>query len=233
MQPVNFLGVASAQVSQHPGSIRRVRGNFNGAGNEWLWLFDSNGQPAVKTIGNSLIVPTPVYAASPFFIDESHGSLEFTTGLLACLSTTQETFTQSASLMDITVELNDPEEPKGNTYAGDTTTGVDSLVVYASNPNKNLYALTVTNNTGATAYLQLFTVPAPTAGATPVQQWTLTNGQTLALTFSIFGAHPISGAYPNQTEGCYLFGSSTSNTFTATVAAGWKMQAEFGAPSNG
>jgi len=241
MQQVNFLNVATAQVSKHPGGIRRVRGNFNGNANSWLWLFDTNGQPLGANVTGSvpLLAPTPLYVGAPFFIETELGSLQFNNGIYTAVSSTQETYTAaSTQKVDITVELDDPEEPSGNSYAGDTTTGVDSLVVYASSANENLYAITVTNNGGATAYLQMFTAAGPAAGQYPHFQWTLTAGQTSVFKFGRQGIHPTdvsvsTGGVNTITQGCYLYGSSTAGTFTSTVATQWNIQAEYGAPQNG
>jgi len=233
MFPVTNLNVATAQVSQHPGGVRRVRGNFNGSANSWLWLFDTNGKPLATTAG--LLAPTPLYPGAPFFLETELGSLQFYTGLYAAVSSSQETYTAaSTQKMDITVELDDPEDPSGNSYAGDTVTGVDSLAVYATTPSTNLYAITVKNNGGSTAYLQLFTASGPAAGSAPYAQWTVTAGQTLNLSFGKQGTHPrtvsenIAGVV-TAAEGVYLYGSSTAGTFTATSATQWNIQAEYSA----
>ena len=231
MQQVTSLNAANIQISQHPGGIRRVRGNYNGAANAWLWLFDTNGKPLTTTTG--LISPTPLYTGAAFFIDESHGSLQFNTGLYAAVSSNQETYTASASTMDITVEMDDPEEPSNNTYGGDTTTGRNLLIVYATNPALNLYAFTVTNNDSGPDSIMLFTAANPATGSFPLLQWKVAAGATLICKFGRQGYHPISGAYPNQTEGCYLYGSSTARTYTPSSGNLWNIQAEYGAPQNG
>jgi hypothetical protein len=236
MFPVTSLNAANFQASQHAGGMRRARGNYNGAAAAWLWLFDTNGHPLTTTAG--LLAPVPLYPAAPFFIETELGSLQFNNGLYAAVSSTQEAYTASASTMDITVEMDDPEEPLGNSYAGDTVTGVDSLVVYASSANENLYAIDVTNSGGATAYLQMFTAAAPAAGQAPHLQWTVTAGQTRSFKFGRQGIHPSDvseslGGVNTVTQGCYLYGSSTAGTFTATVATQWKIQSEYGAPQNG
>ena len=241
MYQVTQLNGATFQASQHPGSIRRVRGNFNGSANSWLWLFDTNGQPlGANVTGNiPLIAPTPLYVGAPFFIDESRGSLEFKSGLYAAVSSTQDTYTAaSTQKVDITVEMDEPEEPSGNSYAGDTTTGVDSLVVYASSATNNIYALNVTNNYGATYYLQMFTAASPAAGAKPFLQWTIASGATLSLVFGKPGIHPwttsnTAAGVESLVQGCYLYGSTNTNSFSATNGGGWTMQAEYGAQKNG
>jgi len=232
MQPVTSLNQANFQASQHAGGMRRARGNYNGAAAAWLWLFDTNGQPLSTSPG--LLVPTPLYPSAPFFIETELGSLQFYTGLYAAVSSTQETYTASASTMDITIEMDDPEEPSGNSYAGDTVTGVDSLNVYAagSPAGDNLYAITASNGNAATCYLQLFTF-VPAAGAVPFLQWTVAAGASLALKFGRQGLHPTSILAGVEYDGVFLKGSSTAGAYTATTGSLWKMQAEFGAPQNG
>ena len=240
MQSVPFFNVATAQVSQHQGSVVRIRGNFNGSANSWLWLFDTNGQPVVTTTG--LEAAFPLYVGAAFFIDAAISNIEFTTGLYVGVSSTQETYTAAATQkMDITVELSDPEFPKGNPYAGDTTTGVDSLVVYASSATNNLYALNVSNSTASTnapVYLQLFTASGPATGAVPAAEWTLTATSNLVLKFGRNGMHPktitqSAAGVQADVQGCYLYGSSTAGKFTATTGTHWTMQAEYGAQANG
>ena len=239
MKPITNLNVASAQVATHPVNVTRVRGNFNGTtATRFLHLFDSNGQPAPGNGAVPLIAPIPLYTASagqpiPFFAEFEFGALPLASGLFAAVSTTQETFTQSTDTMDLTVELGDPEEPAGTSWAGDTVTGVDSLVVYATSATTNLFAVNVTNNGAATAYLQLFTYANPATGAAPHFQWAVAAGQTRNLVFGKPGMHPLDGPTTSETQGCYLYGSSTEGTFTATSATQWNLQAEYGSVAKG
>ena len=233
MKAVPFFNVASAQVSAHAGSVIRLRGNFNGTtAQRWLFLFDNNGQPAPAnntTLASvpTLIAPIPLFQSAPFFVEFEVGSLEFSNGLYAAVSTAQQTFTLSADTMDIDVELNDPEEPAGTSFAGDTATGVDSLAVYASDANKNLYSIRAKNNGGATAYLQLFTASGPATGQVPHSQWAIPAGAVLALVFGKYGTHPVDGPVASETQGVYLYGSSTAGAFTATSANQWNILAEY------
>jgi hypothetical protein len=64
-------------------------------------------------------------------------------------------------------------------------------------------------------------------------QWTFSAGQTRQFQFGKQGIHPVDGAVASETMGVYLYGSSTSNSFTATTGSQWNIQAEFGATSKG
>ena len=205
-----------------------MRGNFNGTSSPaWLFLFDDNGQIASFAGQASIIAPIPLYQTSPFFVEFELGSLELLNGLYVGISTTQETFTQSTDTMDITVELNDPEEPAGTSFTGNASTGRDSLAVYASDANKNLYSIRAKNNGGTTAYLQLFTASGPATGQVPHSQWAIAAGAVLTLVFGKQGTHPVDGPVASETQGVYLYGSSTAGAFTATSANQWNILAEY------
>lgn len=234
MKTATFLNQTSVQAAAHEVSVIRVRGNYNGtANNQWLMLFDSNGQPAPPNGTAPMIAAIPVYVGAAFFAEFELGSLEFTNGVYAALSSTQESLTLSNQTMDITVEIQHTEEPQGTSFAGDTTTGVDSLVVYASSATTNLFAIRAENNASGIGYLQLFTAPTPSTGQLPHMQWTFSAGQTRQFQFGKQGIHPVDGAVASETMGVYLYGSSTSNSFTATTGSHWNIQAEFGATSKG
>lgn len=231
MYPISFLNVAAAQISQHPVSVLRMRGNFNGiTAQRYLMLFD-NAFPASNGVA-PLISSIPLYQSTagnptPFFAEFEIGALEAVNGLYAAVSTTQETFTLSTDKMDITVELSDPEFPVGTTFV--SANNVATLQVYAddaSGPNRQLYSIAVTNTYGATLYLMLFTYAGPASGASPHMQWTVLNGQTLNLKFGRDGMHPIDGAVGVQTQGCTLF-ASVSSPFLAEPINGLNLVAEY------
>lgn len=146
----------------------------------------------------------------------------------AAISTTDTVWTSVAASTDVTVTFEEWQyELPNQTITGDTVTGVDLLPVYTSpNTAKRLTKFQVTNNNGATCYLMLFAYSNPAAGATPIAQWTLANGVTLTETFG-GGLAPLQ--YPvvggTQDTGCFLFGSSTTQTLTATSATSWTMKA--------
>jgi hypothetical protein len=142
------------------------------------------------------------------------------------ISSTDTVYTSVAASTDLLVTLDEPRTiPANETITGDTTTGRDSLPVYTSpNTAKRLMKFQVTNNTGATAYLMLFAYSNPALGDVPQAQWTIANGATLTQDLGTGLMVMQAPAFVLKT-GCYLFGSSTTQTLTATVATNWKMKA--------
>lgn len=143
------------------------------------------------------------------------------------ISSTDATYTAVAASTNVTVDFEEPIlELNNQTITGDTTTGVNNLTVFTTSAAKRFTQFTATNSTGATAYLMLFANSSPATGAVPIDQWTLTNGQTLTQNFGR-GLAPMEQSKTDFTNytGCYLFGSSTTGTLTASIGSGWKIKA--------
>ncbi len=142
------------------------------------------------------------------------------------ISSTDNVYTAVAVNTHVTVDLEDNNvEIPNQTITGDTTTARDNLTVYADpNAAKELVQFQVTNNLGADAYLMLFAY-SPANGDLPIQQWKVTNGATITERFG--AGWPIqqsTAAYVLKT-GCYLVGSSTTQTLTKTTGTNWTMKA--------
>ena len=154
----------------------------------------------------------------------------------AAISSTDNVYTAVAASTQVTVVIEDPileQIVPNQTVTGDTVTGVDSLQVWADNattsPAKRLVRVQVSNSDAtaiAPVYLMLFGYSGPAAGATPLQQWQIS---TTALTSFFFGdGVEIQQGNPTTlapTYGCFLYGSSTTQTLTATAATHWTMKA--------
>jgi hypothetical protein len=145
----------------------------------------------------------------------------------AAISSTDGVWTSTATSTDCIIVIELPKiDPLNETVVGPSAT-VDTLTVF-SDPNAALRItrFSVTNNSGATAYIMLFGLASPAAGASPVQQWTVANGSTLTESFGNEGYMPQQGDvnYVIHT-GCYLYGSSTTQTLTATTGGQWTMTA--------
>jgi len=159
------------------------------------------------------------------------GILNPASGLILCLSTTEGTLTIGTGniTMDVQVDLDSPQGiiPIPQTFVGDTTTAVASLTVAADPSQNKLVSYNVKNSTGADGYLMLFAYSNPSTGAVPLQQWKITNGTRDQRVFG--GGFFLSQIKPTDRvvhTGIYLYGSSTTQTFTAT-AANWNMQASY------
>ena len=147
------------------------------------------------------------------------------------ISSTDNVYTTVAASMQVTIEVEETNlEVANQTVTGDTTTGVDHLVVFADpNPSKMLVQITAANSAATPSvpmYLMLFAYASPATGATPIMQWQFKG--TASLTFN-FGRGKALMQYTNSPytlhTGCYLYGSSTTGTFTATSATAWNIKA--------
>jgi hypothetical protein len=124
----------------------------------------------------------------------------------------------------VTIEDQLSEIPS-QTITGDLTSAVDNLTVWADpGASHDLIQFTAINNLGVDAYIMLFAY-SPANGDTPIQQWKVANGATLT---NRFGAGEVNiQQSPNYVlkTGCYLVGSSTTQTLTKTTGTNWYMKA--------
>lgn len=162
-----------------------------------------------------------------------------TSGVWVAISSTDTVWTSVAATTDVTVDIEQQYNDASNeTITGDTSTGVDSLAVYTDpNTAKRLTRIQYSNSVASTVapvYLQLF-ASVPATGAIPIQEWTVTSTASVSLFFGQSG-FPVeggtqvvpSGTLPGsyvQHFGCYLYGSSTAGTFTATTGGNWNLKA--------
>lgn len=154
------------------------------------------------------------------------------------ISSTDNVWTSTATATDVSVDYEDTYlETITATKVGPTAT-IDSLTVFADpSPQYRLTEFTVTNNSGATAYLMLFGYAAPAVNSIPLQQWTVANGATITeklgrgITFQQCKATLLAGiATPTDYVphyGCYLVGSSTTQALTITTGGQWTMLAYY------
>lgn len=223
--------------------IQRIDGYMNGASNTqyWLHFFAANTAPANTTVP---LFELQVVGQNGFSWDFGNdGGLDFkkmldlpagTANLIVCVSTTSGTFTAATSqTMDIAVTIDEPFLPvlAAWTVAGDLTTGVQALTVWADGAYHQLYEIQVKHNSGGTAkYLQLFTV-SPVANAIPL--WcspvVAGSGGTALFNFGAAGFRPITQDVNSNTihNGCYLAVSSTANIYTAVGGTPWNIRAKY------
>jgi hypothetical protein len=147
--------------------------------------------------------------------------------VVVAISSTDNVYTAVAANTQVAVTVEDAYlEIATQTVTGDLTTGVDSLAVYTDpNPTKRLVQFQAVNGTGAVGYVMLFAVANPANGDLPIQQWKVGIGVTLTERFG--AGWPVQAsdtAYALHT-GCYLFGSSTTQVLTKTVATAWNLKA--------
>ena len=226
------------QVSTGPVAIYGFEGYVNGVANTQYYLQIHGVAPTTGVTvplysvqvtgvnGFSFLYTNSLNTRQMSFPDQAATGGTNTLPVYFAISSTDTVYTSVAASTDLLVSLDEPRTNPGNeTITGDTTTGRDSLLVYTSpNTAKRLMRFQVTNNTGATGYLMLFAYSNPALGDVPQAQWTIANGVTLTQDFGGGLVVTQSPAFVQKT-GCYLFGSSTTQTLTATVATGWKMKA--------
>lgn len=152
-----------------------------------------------------------------------------TNGVWVAISSTDTVYTSVAGSTDISVDIEEYEleVPSNQVIIGDLTTAVANLAVFADPSAPNfVYNIMVTNNTGADGYLMLFG-KVPANGDIPIvgRTWKLATGTTQTINFGSGGLSPVQAdASGTLHTGCYAYGSSTSQTLTAT-GANWTIQA--------
>ena len=152
------------------------------------------------------------------------------------ISSTDNVYTSVGGDTQASVNFEDTVlEVKNQTIVGDTTTGVDSLTVWnATGPAKRLVYFKASNSdatSNAPVYLMLFAYASPATGATPISQWQFSD--TAQHAFGLGAGQQIQQGNPTtyaQNYNCYLYGSSTTGTFTATAATHWTIQARYITP---
>lgn len=215
MKQLPYYAVTAQQVATHPVKLLKLEATLNASATAGLFLqlHDSNTTPAD---GQAPLKCWP--AAECGFKEFEMGELVFSSGLYLCLSTTAATKTLAtggSDLIDIlNVELIDPEAPTGTSIAGDRTTTVAALTVWADGAGpKKLMAIEF----WGTGYLMLF-AKSPSNGDIPLATFT----PAIGWNYWNFGANGrdvfSQDADGTNRNGCYLAASNTADTFTAAAS---------------
>lgn len=144
------------------------------------------------------------------------------------ISSTDNVYTSVAASTQVAVNFDAPGlENINQTVTGDLTTGVDYLVVYADpNPANRLTKVQAKHPIPA-RFLMGFGYANPALGAEPLFVLSLPNANQLyTFDFGLGGLMTMQGdsTYIIHT-GCYLYGSSTATSFTATTGNHWNIKA--------
>ena len=223
--------------------IQRIDGYMNGTANTqyWLHFFAATAAPATNT---KPLFELQVVGVNGFSWDFGNdGGLDFkkmvdlpagTANLIVCVSTTSGTFTAATTqTMDIAVTIDEPFLPVLATWAtaGDLSTGVQALTVWADGAYHQLFEIQAKNvSGGAVNYLQLFT-KSPSANDIPL--WCspgVVNATNAPLfNFGVGGLRPINQDVNSNTihNGCYLAVSTTANKYTAAAGTPWTIRAKY------
>lgn len=202
--------------------IKRIRCNSATAADRWLQLHSGTAIPSNGAVPlyAPLLVPN-VYISEDTFDDPR---IVPAPGIVAVISSTRATLTvDAAANIDITVEVEEYElqSPVSLTTAGDLTTSIKNLEVWAESAGpKTLVRADIYNSSGGTVYVQLFAKDSPAEGAVPIRSWSLATVTPLILDFG-----PNAGISPyaqdadaTARKGCTLLFSSTQNTKTLVGA---------------
>ena len=154
MIPNSSYNVANVQVSALPIGVTQIEGYFKGGTNAWLQVFDSCVAPVVGAIPTyQLLLNSTAQFQETLQISQTH----FYEGVFVGVSSTEGTYTASASTMDIVV-WTDVAVISTN-IVGDKTTTVSNLIVWneatGAASNKLLYSLIVNELNGVVTYLYL------------------------------------------------------------------------------
>lgn len=181
-------------------TVRGISGYFNGAVNSYLLFFDAKAVPANGTVP---LRGFPIYPTAPFAQPWTE-EFEVSNGLVWAVSTTLATLTISAETVDVFIEVDSAYDDTGTSTAGDYTTAIEVLQVWASaNGPKKLKRIEITPITGSgnNSYLLLFADDAKTGKIIAV--WELTTNTAHDFFFGD-GLVPFSQANGILHNGCQL-----------------------------
>jgi len=226
MKPSSYFAVTTQQVATHPVGVLKLEATLNAAATAGLFLqlHDSNAAAAASA------VPLKSWPAAECGYKEfKMGELQLANGLFVALSTTAATYTAAGGGSDkldiLAIELTDPEAPSGVTVAGDKTSAVTGLQVWAESagPNRLLNVEVGILLLAADSFLQIFGQDSPAEGATPILSLPIKSGEPFApkkFTFGEMGREIYSYSSTNVLQdGCTLKVSSTAKTLT-TITGG-------------
>jgi len=151
MIPTTKFAVSSVQVSQLPIGCDQIEGIYNGASAAWLQVHDACIAPQT---GDVPLYELPLSAATQFQETLQVARLELTEGLFVGVSSTEGTYTASASVMDITVWTD--IIPLVANHVGSKVNTVASVTAWNGNvTTKKLYGLIITELLGLTQYVYI------------------------------------------------------------------------------
>jgi hypothetical protein len=216
MIPNTSFAVSSVQVSQLPIQCNQIEGYFKGGALQWLQVHNSCIAPATGAVP---LWEMPVNPSAQFQQTLQVDQMNLTEGLFVGLSSTEGTYTASASTMDLTV-WTDVAVLTTNAVGDKTTTQAANTAFQVwSSPNisKKLYQLIITDTSGAMNIVQAYgdaaaTIAAPyftliTANATLKQRF---GGGWNFLTLTLAaGGNTIN-------TGCFLVPSGTCTILAIT-----------------
>lgn len=173
------------QVSSLPIFCKQIEGLYKGAAAAWLQVHDSCITPAAGAVP---IYELPLNPATQFQETLQVDGLSLQEGLFVGVSSTEGTFTASASTMDVNVWTD--VTPIATNIIGDKTTLVGNRQAWAQTvANKRLYSVILTELNGTICYIYGTALSAVNNfyTANPGLLWILKPNQTKKLYFGANG----------------------------------------------
>lgn len=170
MIPNTSFAVANVQVSQLPIICKQIEGYFQGGANAYLQVHDSCIAPATGAVPKWQM---PLNATAQFQQTMQVDELVLSEGLFVGVSSTDGTWTASASTMNVTVWTNDPVVATNVVGDKTTTYAPNRLQIWAQGlagaAEKRLYCLLITEKLGTTQYVYASPADVFSGGASVIE----------------------------------------------------------------
>ncbi len=163
MIPNTSFAVSNVQVSQLPIQCSQIEGYYKGAALGWLQVHDSCIAPGAGAVP---LWEMPVNPSAQFQETLQVARLNLTEGLFVGVSSTEGTWTASASTMDVTVWTD--MIPLSTNAVGDKTSQVTQRTIWASGASaaaKRMFQLILKEQQGVQQYI--YATPDDTANPSP------------------------------------------------------------------
>lgn len=196
-----------------PVNLTNLDGYAAGAG--WLQIHDkasapSNGDVPLKSFN--------VAAAGPLMsLFQTLGAVVLQNGLAIAFSSTEATYTASATSFDAFGEVEDYQVSPAGTVVDDAN--VAETTVWTNSNTKRLARFTVTNNQATARHVMLF-AHSPSDGDAPLEEWELPSNGEITEDFGVAGREVIrrNGLGTAADTSCYLKISTTAGVLTGVGA---------------
>jgi len=230
MKTLSYFAASAAQVARHAVSVLKIewQGASGLASDRFLQVHDAYAAPAEEAVPLRV---WPIYTGAAGYKLFDVGELQLANGCYICISETEATKTLASGADDfstLSVELAEAETPAGTTLAGDLTTDVFGLDVWADNAGpKRLYEIIATNNYGQAMHLQVHASTTPSTDTIVWASESVADGATIRVGFGKDGREInriIAGALK---QGCRVVWDEDHDLFGDLGDVAGTIQAEY------
>lgn len=204
----------------HPVNLCQLDGYYTGVGNEWLQVHDSAAALAGAEVP---AISLPLAATGPFpSMFQTLSPLLFVSGMIFAISSTEKTYTASASEFSFEGAIEEFELPvPGLSSSGDYTTNRTTLAAWNSNIINKMYVLEVINGSGANRYLLLYADGVGDVNSAIIDGFLVPASSKARFVFGSAGRVPqqLLNSAPGQFQSGCLLAVSTSRTALAVIGA--------------